>query len=76
MVMSAEERRTKKNERQREYAKRTGYASNKKYNAKTYTTMIVSVKKEKAALYKEKCKALDVPYSYPLIIAMEKILKK
>ena len=33
MPFSEEERRLRKNQRQREYAKRTGYASNRRYDA-------------------------------------------
>ena len=33
MPFSEEERRLRKNQRQRDYAKRTGYASNKRYDA-------------------------------------------
>ena len=33
---TSEQARKRKNERQREYAKKTGFAANKAYNAKTY----------------------------------------
>ena len=34
--MTEEERRQRKNEKQREYAKKTGFKSSREYNAKTY----------------------------------------
>ena len=37
-----------------------------RYNAKTYTQLALSVKKEVAEAYKAKCKANGIPYSEPL----------
>ena len=70
-----EEARERKNARQREYAKRTGYDAQGKYNEKTYTQIVVSVKKETAVKYKEKCKELNVSYSQPLHDAIEKFIE-
>lgn len=47
----------------------------RRYNEKTYTQIIVSVKKETAVKYKEKCKELGVSYSQPLHDAIEKLLE-
>lgn len=47
----------------------------RRYNEKTYTQIIVSVKKETAIQYKEKCKELGVSYSQPLHDAIEKFLE-
>lgn len=48
----------------------------RRYNEKTYTQIIVSVKKETAAQYKEKCKNLGMSYSQPLHDAIEKFLEE
>lgn len=44
--MSAEEARERKNARQREYAKRTGYEANKKYLNKAYVFYTVALRKD------------------------------
>lgn len=38
----------------------------RRYNAKTYTQLALSVKKEVAEAYKAKCKENGIPYSQPL----------
>lgn len=70
------EAREKKNARQREYIKRTGYSVNNNYNKNTYTQIMVREKKEVAEAYKEKCNSLGIPYSQPLHEAIENFLKK
>lgn len=48
----------------------------KRYNQKTYTQIIVSVKKEIAAEYKEKCDNAGIPYSKPLHEAILKFIEE
>lgn len=48
----------------------------RRYNEKTYTQIIVSVKKEIASQYKDKCKKNGIPYSQPLHDAIEKFLEE
>lgn len=73
-IYSEEEARERKNARQREYAKKTGFKANNDYNKKAYTQIIVREKKEVADAYKAKCKELNIPYSQPLHEAVMKIL--
>jgi hypothetical protein len=47
----------------------------RRYNAKTYTRLIVDVRKETAEAYKAKCKELGITYSAPLHKAIDKILE-
>lgn len=57
-----EETRERKNARQREYAKRTGYAANIKYNKENISRIIVAMKKEKVDEYKKKCDSMGISY--------------
>lgn len=47
-----------------------------RYKAKTYTRLVLEVKKEKAEAYKQKCKEKGIPYSEPLQNAIDNFLKK
>ena len=69
-----EEARERKNARQREYAKRTGYKSNNEYNKKTYSQITVRIKKEVAEQYKAKCDELGITYGAILQEAIENFL--
>ncbi len=71
-----EEARERKNQRQKEYSKRTGYKSNHDYDKKTYTQILIRVKKDIAEEYKAKCNDLGIPYSQPLHEAIENFLKE
>lgn len=75
-IYSEEEARERKNARQREYAKRTGYTANNNYNKATYTQIMIREKKEIAEAYKIKCKEMGISYSEPLHEAIENFLKK
>lgn len=55
---------------------RTSSAVKAKYNAKTYDRIQISVRKDKAAAYKAKCKALGISYSEPLHKAIDAILQE
>ena len=70
-----EEARERKNARQREYAKRTGYQANNDYNKRTYTQIMVRVKNETAEQYKAKCDELGISYGAILQEAIDKFLK-
>lgn len=74
-IYTDEEVRERKNARQREYAKKTGYRSSHTYDKKTYTQILVRERKEVAEAYKAKCAELGIPYSQPLHEAIENILK-
>lgn len=54
----------------------TSTAVKARYNAKTYTRLVVDVHKDKAEAYKAKCAELDIPYSKPLQDAIDKIISK
>lgn len=54
----------------------TSTAVKARYNAKTYTRLVVDVHKDKAAAYKAKCAELGIPYSKPLQEAIDNIIKK
>lgn len=69
-----EEARERKNARQREYAKRTGYKANNEYNKKTYSQITIRVKKEVAEQYKAKCDELGITYGAILQKAIENFL--
>lgn len=71
-----EEARERKNERQREYAKRTSYRANNDYNKRTYTQIVVRVKKEIAENYKSKCDELGISYGAILQEAIDDFLEK
>ncbi len=70
-----EEARERKNARQREYAKKTGYKVNNDYNKRTYSQIVVRVKKETAEQYKAKCDELGISYGAILQEAIEKFLE-
>ena len=71
---TAEEERERKNERQREYSRRTGYKTNNEYNKRTYTQINVRVKKEVAEQYKRKCDELGISYGKILQEAINQFL--
>ena len=71
---TAEEARERKNERQREYSRRTGYKTNNEYNKRTYTQINVRVKKEVAEQYKRKCDELGISYGKILQEAINQFL--
>lgn len=48
----------------------------RRYNEKTYTNLILAVKKETAAAYKAKCAAQGIPYSAPLHEAIRSFLEQ
>lgn len=54
----------------------TSTAVKRRYNAKTYTQLAVSVHKDKAAAYKAKCEELGISYSEPLHKAIDELLSK
>jgi hypothetical protein len=54
----------------------TSSAVKNRYNQKTYTPIVVSVKKDIATAYKSKCDALGITYSEPLHKAIEDFLSK
>ncbi len=70
-----EEARERKNARQREYAKRTGFKSNNEYNKRTYTQIIVRERNEIAEEYKEICDSMGISYSTPLHEAIANFIK-
>ena len=70
-----EEARERKNARQREYAKKTGYKANNDYNKRTYSQIVVRVKKETAEQYKAKCDELGITYGAILQEAIDKFLE-
>ena len=71
-----EEARERKNERQREYSRRTGYRTNNEYNKRTYTQINVRVKKEIAEQYKRKCDELGISYGKILQEAINQFLEE
>ena len=54
----------------------TSSAVKARYNKKTYTQISVSVHKEKAEAYKEKCAQLGITFSEPLHKAIDEILNR
>ena len=73
--LTEEEARERKNARQREYAKKTGYKANNDYNKRTYSQIVVRVKKETAEQYKAKCDELGISYGAILQEAIDKFLE-
>lgn len=71
-----EEARLRKNERQREYARKTGYTANARYNKRAYGKIVLNVRKEVAEAYRKKCNQMGVPYNLPMREAIENFLKK
>lgn len=53
---------------------RTSSEVKNRYKAKTYTRLVLDVRKEKAGAYKAKCAELGIPYSAPLQEAIDRIL--
>lgn len=53
----------------------TSSAVKNRYKQKTYTRLVLEIRKEKAELFKQKCKEQGIPYSKPLIDAIEKYLE-
>lgn len=47
-----------------------------RYKAKTYSRIVLDVRKDKAAAYKAKCAELGITYSEPLHKAIDEILNK
>ena len=47
-----------------------------RYNKKTYTTIVLSLRKEKAEAYKQKCTELGISFSEPLHKAVDELLNK
>lgn len=70
-----EEARERKNARQKEYEKRTGYKAIREYDQKTYTQIKFREKKEIAEQYKAKCAELGISLSEPLHKAIEEFLR-
>lgn len=52
-IKNNKEKREKKNARQREYAKRRGYAGNAEYNKKTYKSYTINLRIQEDAEYIE-----------------------
>ena len=52
----------------------TSSAVKRRYNDKTYDRISVSVKKDTAQAFKDKCNALGIPYSQVLHKAIEDFL--
>lgn len=75
-IYTEEEARQRKNARQREYAKRTGFKSNNDYNKRTYTQIVIREKKEIAEKYKAICDNMGLSYSEPLHKAIEDFIIK
>lgn len=71
-----EEARERKNARQREYAKRTGFKSNNEYNKRVYTQIVIREKNDIAAKYKMICDRMGIPYSEPLHKAIENFINE
>lgn len=71
-----EELRQRKNARQREYLKGSGYTINNDYNKRSYTQIMVREKKEIAEAYKAKCDRLGISYSKVLHEAIQAFLEK
>ena len=71
-----EEARERKNARQREYAKKTGYKASDDYSKRTYTRIVVLVRNAKAEQYKAKCDELGISYGAILQEAIDDFLEK
>lgn len=70
-----EEIKVRKNLHQKEYAKRTNYSANHKYNHKTYTRISFDLRNEIAEKYKAKCRECNIPYSKVLHDAINKFIE-
>lgn len=70
-----EEARKRKNTRQKEYEKRTGYKAIREYDQKTYTQIKFREKKEIAEQYKAKCAELGISLSESLHKAIQDFLE-
>ena len=53
----------------------TSTAVKRRYNEKTYTRLVLNVKKETAEAYKAKCETEGISYSEPLHEAIAKFLE-
>jgi methanogenic corrinoid protein MtbC1 len=69
-----EEARQRKITSQKEYAKRTSYQAQRKYNANTYTRLVVDIQKDKAELFKQKCKDKGIAYRQVFLNAVDKFI--
>lgn len=47
-----------------------------RYNKKTYTNLVLCLRKDQAEAYKAKCREKGIPYSEPLHKAVENFLKE
>ena len=63
-------------EEQKKRKTHTSNAVKQRYFEKTYTRLIINVRKERAEVYKRKCEELGIPYSKPLQDAIDNFLKK
>lgn len=72
--LTPEEAHERKNERQREYAKKTGYKAQAEHTKKTYTRIALNVRNEIAEKYKAKCDERGISYSVPLHEAIRKFI--
>lgn len=63
-------------EEQKKRKDTTSTESHNKYREKTYTRIVLEVKKEKAKAYKDKCKEEGIPFSKPLHEAIDNFLEK
>lgn len=70
------EARERKNSRQRDYGKRTGYKAQTEYAKKTYTRMVLNVKNDIAEQYKAKCTERGISYSEPLHAAIQRFIEE
>ena len=69
-----EEAKQRKITSQKEYAKRTSYQAQRKYNANTYTRLVIDVQKDKAELFKQKCKIKGIAYRQVFLNAVDDFL--
>ncbi len=53
----------------------TSSAVKQKYNSKTYTQMVIHVRKEKAQEFKTKCQEMGIPYSKVFHEAIDRFLE-
>lgn len=72
---SDDEVRQRKNARQKEYEKRSGYKAIHEYDKKTYTQIKFRERKDIAELYKAKCAKLGISLSEPLHKAIQDFLE-
>lgn len=71
-----EEARQRKNARQKEYERRTGYKAIHEYDKKTYTQIKFRERNDIAERYKAKCAELGISLSEPLHKAIEEFLRQ